>query len=83
MRDERGFDSLTQYHLKLIKIMHYWQNPSITKTQSSLPKFRAKRPKGLTDAEWEAMVAEALLNKQLVLNCVPKAAKKEFVKKDK
>jgi hypothetical protein len=63
--------------------MHYWQNPSITKTQTSLPKFRAKRPKGLTDEEWDAIVAEARLNKQLVLDCVPKISKKEFAPKDK
>ena len=46
-------------------------------------KFKGNRPKGLKDEEWDAMVAEYLYNKQLVLNCVPKLSKKEFVKKDK
>jgi hypothetical protein len=48
-----------------------------------MPAFRAKRPKGLTDEAWKAMVAESLLNKQLVLNCVPKLSKKEFAPKGK
>ena len=63
--------------------MHIWPNPSITKNQISMPAFRSKRPKGLTDEAWKAMVAESLLNKQLVLNCVPKLSKKEFAPKGK
>ena len=63
--------------------MHYWPNPSITKNQASLGKFKGNRPKGLTDEAWKALVAEYLLNKQITLNCVPKLSKKEFVKKDK
>jgi len=63
--------------------MHFWPNLSITKTQTSMGKFKGNRPKGLKDEEWDAMVAEYLYNKQLVLNCVPKLSKKEFVKKDK
>jgi len=63
--------------------MHYWPNPSITKTQSSMGKLRGNRPKGLTDDEWQSMVAAQLFNKQLLLNCVPKVSKKEFVKKDR
>jgi len=63
--------------------MHIWPNPSITKTRNSMPKFRAKRPKGVTDEEWKAMIAEQLYNKQLVLDCVPKASKKEFAPKGK
>jgi hypothetical protein len=46
-------------------------------------KLRGNRPKGLTDDEWQSMVAAQLFNKQLLLNCVPKVSKKEFVKKDR
>jgi hypothetical protein len=63
--------------------MHIWPNPSITKNQISMPAFRSKRPKGLTDEAWKAMVAESLLNKQIMLNNVPKLSQKGFVKKDK
>ena len=63
--------------------MHYWPNPSITKAQNKLGKFKGNRPKGLKDEEWKAMVAEYLYNKQLVLNCVPKFSQKDLVKQDK
>jgi hypothetical protein len=57
--------------------MHFWPNPSITKTLKAynLREFRSKRPKGLTDAEWATMRAEELLNKQIALNTVPKMSK--------
>jgi len=63
--------------------MHYWPNPSILKSTSSMRKFKANRPKGITDDAWRAMVAEELYNKQLMLDCVPKLSKKEFAPKDK
>ena len=63
--------------------MHIWPNPSIIKTHNSTAAFRGKRPKGLTDEAWKAMVAEHLLNKQIMLNNVPKLSQKGFVKKDK
>jgi hypothetical protein len=57
--------------------MHIWPNPSIIKNINSTTAFRSKRPKGLKDEEWAAMVAEHLLNKQLMLNTVPKLSRKE------
>jgi hypothetical protein len=57
--------------------MHFWPNPSIIKTSGAynLRKFRANRPKNLTDAEWATLRAEELLSKQIALNCVPKLSK--------
>jgi hypothetical protein len=63
--------------------MHYWQNPSITKSFTSLGKFKANRPKGYSDEAWAAAVAEFLLNKQIVLNKVPKLSKKDLAKPSK
>lgn len=40
-------------------------------------KFKANRPKGISDADWKAMVAEQLLNKQIMLDCVPKMRRTE------
>lgn len=63
--------------------MHIWPNPSIIKTHNSTTAFRGKRPKGLTDEAWKAMVAEHLLNKQIMLNNVPKISQKGFDKRGK
>jgi hypothetical protein len=61
--------------------MHFWPNLSITKTASSLGKFKGNRPKGLTDEAWNALIAEYRLNKQIILNKVPKISKRDMVDK--
>jgi hypothetical protein len=63
--------------------MHYWLNPSILKTQSLMGEFKSKRPKGLKDEEWLAMISEFRYNKQIVMNKVPKVSKKDFTPKGK
>ena len=84
MRDERGFDSHTKYQLNNKQNqMHYWPNHSITKSSTSLGQFKANRPKGYSDEAWAAAVAEFLLNKQIVLNKVPKLSKKDLAKPSK
>jgi len=57
--------------------MHYWPTVSILKSQHSLPAFRARRPKGLTDEEWNVLCAEEKMNKLITINKVPKASKKD------
>jgi len=63
--------------------MHYWPNLSITKALDSIGSFKGNRPKGITDDAWQSMIAEFRLNKQIALDKVPKASKKEFAPKDK
>ncbi len=58
--------------------MHYWPNPSIAKTSTSMGRFKGNRPKGISDDTWKAMVAEELLNKQILLDCVPKTSRRAF-----
>jgi len=62
-----------------------WQNKSLTKTGNkyNTSKLTANRPKGISDADWNAEVAEFKMNKLIILDQVPKASKKEFVSKDK
>jgi hypothetical protein len=58
--------------------MHFWPNPSITKTLNAynFKKIKANRPKGVADKDWNEIVAEEKLNKLIVLNKVLKASKK-------
>jgi hypothetical protein len=60
-----------------------WQNKSLTKTGNkyNTSKLTANRPKGISDADWNAEVAEFKMNKLIILDQVPKASKKEFVPK--
>jgi len=63
--------------------MSSWPNPSIAKiTTPNMGVIKGNRPKGLTDEEWNALIADELLNRQTTLNCVPKASKKSFPKKE-
>lgn len=59
--------------------MHYWPNLSIIRSSKlyNVKKLLANRPKGLSDQEWNALVAEEKLNKLIVLNRVPKPSKRE------
>ena len=59
--------------------MHLWTNPSITKSSKgyNVKKVLANRPKGLKDEEWEAIVADAKMNKLIILNAVPKESRKK------
>jgi len=43
-------------------------------------QVRGNRPKGLKDEEWNAILADELLNRQIALNKVPKASKKSALK---
>ena len=63
--------------------MHFWPNPSITKTLNAFnfKKTKANRPKGLKDEEWKALLAEEKLNKLIVLNKVPKPSRSTPSKK--
>jgi len=58
--------------------MHYWPNLAIVSNLNAfnIKKFRANRPKGLTDSEWKERCAEELAAKQIALNTVPKASQK-------
>ena len=56
--------------------MHLWPNPSINKINTpTLGHVKANRPKGLKDEEWNAIVADERLNRQIILNTVPKPSK--------
>ena len=58
--------------------MHSWPNPSIAKiTTPNMGSIRGNRPKGLKDEEWNALLADERLNRQITLNTVPKASKRE------
>jgi hypothetical protein len=65
--------------------MHFWPNPSINKIITpSLSQVKANRPKGLKDEEWNSIVADERLNRQIILNTVPKPSKADrTTKKDK
>jgi len=65
--------------------MHFWPNLSINKIKTPTLGFvKANRPKGLKDEEWNLIVAEERLNRQIVLNTVPKPSRAErTTKKDK
>ena len=61
--------------------MHFWPNLSINKiTSPTMGQVRGNRPKGLKDEEWNAILADELLNRQIALNKVPKASKKSALK---
>ena len=63
--------------------MSSWPNPSIAKiTTPNMGTIKGNRPKGLKDEEWNAIVSDERLNRQITLNCVPKASKKSFGKKE-
>jgi hypothetical protein len=56
--------------------MHLWPNPSILKIITPrLGQVKSNRPKGLKDEEWNAIVADERLNRQIILNTVPKPSK--------
>jgi len=56
--------------------MHFWPNLSITKINTpTLGQVKANRPKGLKDEEWNLIIADERLNRQIVLNTVPKPSK--------
>jgi hypothetical protein len=65
--------------------MHFWPNLSINKSNTPrLGQVKANRPKGLKDEEWNAIVADERLNRQIILNTVPKPSKADRTsKKDK
>jgi len=48
----------------------------VLKSSDSWKQNFGKRPKGLTDEEWAAIVKEDRLNKLIVLNKVPKVSRK-------
>jgi hypothetical protein len=58
--------------------MHYWPNPSITRTLKpfDVKKFKANRPKAIADDVWNQMVADERMNKLIMLNQVPKESRK-------
>lgn len=59
--------------------MHFWPNPSITKSLKAynVNKLKANRPKGYTDEEWNSFIAYQKLAKLEVLNKVPKVSQKK------
>jgi len=58
--------------------MHVWPNPSLSKINTpNIGSIRGNRPKELKDEEWNALIAEEVLNRQITLNTVPKPSKKE------
>jgi hypothetical protein len=58
--------------------MHYWINPSLIKINTpTIGSVRGHRPKGLKDEEWNSLLADEVLNRQIVLNTVPKPSKKD------
>ena len=59
--------------------MHFWPNPSITKTLKAFDfkKVKANRPKGLSDKDWQEIVADQKMNKLIALNAVPKVSRKD------
>jgi hypothetical protein len=54
--------------------MHIWPCKSITKADSkyNINKLKANRPKNLKDEEWKEIVDNAVMDKLIVLNQVPK-----------
>jgi hypothetical protein len=65
--------------------MHLWPNPSIIRASKKwdVNNALANRPKGLTDEEWKAIVADHKLNKKIMLNTVPKESKKIIKQSDR
>ena len=64
--------------------MHFWPNLSIIRASKKWNNsILANRPKGLTDEEWNATVADHKLNKKIILNTVPKESKKVSNQSDK
>jgi hypothetical protein len=63
--------------------MHLWQNNSIIKSHKNynLNAVKANRPKGISDEDWANIVKEEKLNKQIILNLVPKVSQKKQVDK--
>jgi hypothetical protein len=59
--------------------MHFWPNPSITKTTNAFnfKKVKANRPKEISDKDWNEIIAEEKLAKLVALNAVPKASRRE------
>ena len=59
--------------------MHTWPNPSIIRASKkwNTNDLIAKRPKELSDEEWNAIVADYKLNKKIMLNTVPKESQKK------
>ena len=64
--------------------MHFWPNPSITKASKgyNVKKVLANRPKGISDEDWKAIVADNKMNKLIVLNRVPKESRKKVTSKE-
>jgi len=63
--------------------MHFWPNLSIIRASNkwNVNKALANRPKGLTDEEWKAVVADHKLNKKIMLNTVLKESRKAVDRK--
>lgn len=63
--------------------MHYWPNPSIIKTMKAydFKKVKANRPKGVSDKDWNEIVAEERMNKLVALNAVPKISRASSTKR--
>lgn len=63
--------------------MHFWPNLSITKTLKAydFKKVKANRPKGLSDKDWNELVAEEKMNKLIILDKVPKVSKASSTKR--
>ena len=59
--------------------MHFWPNPSITKTLKAFDfkKVKANRPKGLSDKDWQEIVADQKMSKLIAINAVPKTSKRD------
>jgi hypothetical protein len=59
--------------------MHTWPNLSIVRASKKwdVTNLLAKRPKGLSDEEWNAVVTDHKLNKKIMLNTVPKESQKK------
>lgn len=64
--------------------MHFWPNLSITRASKkwNTSNVLANRPKGLTNEEWNVIVADHKLNKKIMLNTVPKESKKIIKQSD-
>jgi hypothetical protein len=65
--------------------MHLWPNPSILKIITPrLGQIKSNRPKGLKDEEWKLILADERLNRQIILNTVPKPSKADrSIKKER
>ena len=63
--------------------MHFWPNLSITKNMNAydVKKVKANRPKGISDKDWQEIVAEETMSKLVALNKVPKLSKASSTKR--